>query len=384
MNTFDKNSIKKHTVMVVDDEKNYLSSMVSLLLKDYDVITARDGQDALDTVKKMDHPEKISLIISDQQMPKLTGIQLFEKLIPLIPNTLRIILTTYNQKDVVIKAVNKMQIYKFILKPFDPDDLKLTVKRAIEAFEAQQELNRYRRNLGEVDKKNVELNLTDPLTGLRNRRYLYETIDRDIAKVDREYEIRKREQDNNKHLNSALAFLLLALDNFKWINDLVDPLAGDKVLVQTANILRRECREGSILVRWGGDEFMVVGHFSQREQVQKLAERLLKSIQEELYDPRQIKEPPLGCSIGFATYPFILDQPGELSWEQVVAITDKALYAAKDSGGGSWVGMLSTDKTKPANLSRKIHEDIKQLLKNEELEILTSVPKITDLVWEKE
>jgi len=393
MSTFDREKlnkdqreerkVKKHTIMVVDDDKGQLNSMVSLLSNDCNVIAARDGQEALDIIKKMKRPKDISLIISDQRMPKLTGIRLFEKLIPIMPGTFRIILINHDDKGMIIDALNKAQIYKFILKPFDPDDLKLTVKRAIEAFESQRELNEYRLTLGEVDKKNLELSLTDPLTGLRNRRYLYETIDRDIAKVDRDYEIWKREQGKNKRPTSALAFLLLALDNFKWINDLLDHLAGDKVLVQAANILRRECREGSILVRWGSDEFMVVSHFPKREQVSKLAARLLHAIKEELYDPRKVKDPPLGCSIGFALYPFLPGHPGEPGWEQVITIVDRALFAAKDTGGNAWVGISGTEKTKPGNLYERIQKDIKKLLAGGDLEVVTSIPNESDLVWEK-
>lgn len=379
----EERKVKKHTIMVVDDKKGQLSSMVSLLSNDYNVIAARDGQEALDIIKKMKQPKEVSLIISGQRMPKLTGIELFEKLIPIIPESFRIIISDRDDKGTIIEALNKAQIYKFILRPFDPDDLKLTVKRAIEAFEAQQELNEYRRTLGEVDKKNLELSLTDPLTGLRNRRYLYETIGRDIAKLDRDYEIWKREKGKNQRPNSALAFLLLALDNFKWINDLLDHLAGDKVLVQAANILRRECREGSILVRWGGDEFMVVCHFPKREQVSKLAERLLHAIKDELYDPRKVKEPPLGCSIGFAVYPFLPDHPGEPAWEQVITIVDRALFAAKDSGGNAWVGISGTEKTKPVDLYEQVQKDIKKLLANGDLEVETSMPNKKDLVWNR-
>jgi DNA-binding NtrC family response regulator len=143
-------SVKKRTIMIVDDEKNHLESMKSLLSEEYHIITASDGSEALSIIKKLDHPEEISLVISDQRMPGLNGIQLFEKLKDIIPDTLRIILTGYDDKDVMMTAINKIKIYQFILKPFDPDELKLRLIRAVEAFERQKELDAYRINLEET------------------------------------------------------------------------------------------------------------------------------------------------------------------------------------------------------------------------------------------
>jgi len=109
---------KKHTIMIVDDEESHLISMEFLLSEDYHIITAKDGQEALDMIMGMENPESISLIISDQRMPRLTGIELFEKLLPILPKTIRMILTAFDDKNVMIDAINKAKIDKFILKPF--------------------------------------------------------------------------------------------------------------------------------------------------------------------------------------------------------------------------------------------------------------------------
>jgi two-component system cell cycle response regulator len=152
---------KKHTIMIVDDEEAHLRSMESLLSEDYHIITAKDGQEALDMITGVENPESISLIISDQRMPGLTGIELFEKLLPILPKTIRMILTGYVDIPVIIDAVNKIQISQFIQKPFEPEDLKLRIKCAISAFEKEKELEDYRRALEErnreLEQKNKEL-----------------------------------------------------------------------------------------------------------------------------------------------------------------------------------------------------------------------------------
>jgi DNA-binding NtrC family response regulator len=151
-------TVKKHTIMIVDDEENALKSMYSLLSEDYHIITARDGQEAFEIIEKMENPEEISLIISDKRMPNLNGIQLFEKLKEIIPDTIRIILTAYDDKKDIIDSINKAKIHEFILKTFEPEDLKIKVKRAVETFELKKELEQYRRKLEyTVDKRSEEL-----------------------------------------------------------------------------------------------------------------------------------------------------------------------------------------------------------------------------------
>lgn len=162
--------VKKHTIMIVDDEKAHLNSMVELLKHDYQIITSSDGQEALGIINKIEHPEEISLVICDQRMPGLTGVQFLEKLKAIIPDTLRIILTGYADIPLIIDAINKTQIYQFIQKPFEPEDLKLSVKRAVEAFDRQQELDEYRSKL-EIELSNTK----EQLSQLRES-YFYGTL----------------------------------------------------------------------------------------------------------------------------------------------------------------------------------------------------------------
>ncbi len=145
--------IKKHIIMIVDDEEDHLRSMKALLSEEYHIITATDGQEALDIIKTIEHPENISIVIADQRMPKLKGLQLFEKIKDIIPKTIRMILTGYVDIPVLIDAVNKTRVYQFIPKPFEPEELKLMVKHAIEAFENQVKKEEYRRTLEEQIKK---------------------------------------------------------------------------------------------------------------------------------------------------------------------------------------------------------------------------------------
>jgi len=129
---------RKHKILIVDDEEANLRVLSEMLEREYQVITARDGQEALELVQQDLERDQIHLIISDQRMPGLSGVEFLERTIPIIPKSKRIILTGFTDVEVIIDAINKGQIYKFILKPFDLDDMRLSVLRALEAHELEE------------------------------------------------------------------------------------------------------------------------------------------------------------------------------------------------------------------------------------------------------
>jgi len=96
--------LQTHTILIVDDEENNLFALTELLSKDYDIITAKDGQEALELIQKDDNPERIHLIISDQRMPRLTGVEFLEKTVSTIPRTIRIILTGFTDIEAIIDS----------------------------------------------------------------------------------------------------------------------------------------------------------------------------------------------------------------------------------------------------------------------------------------
>lgn len=122
----------KHTIMFVDDEKGIRETISHLFSDKYDVIMAEDGQEALEILQSMANPGKIRVIISDHQMPRLTGLSLFKSSMSIIPNTVRIIITGYLDKVYTSDAIDKADIYKILSKPCDPPQLLQLVANAIE------------------------------------------------------------------------------------------------------------------------------------------------------------------------------------------------------------------------------------------------------------
>lgn len=124
----------RHKVLLIDDEPANLRLLRRVLGQDYDTLLAENGQDGLNILAQ----EHVSLIITDQRMPGLTGVQVLAEALRIQPDAVRILLTGYTDIQALIDAINSGQIYKYVQKPWDAEDLKLTVKRAIESLELKQ------------------------------------------------------------------------------------------------------------------------------------------------------------------------------------------------------------------------------------------------------
>ena len=128
---------KKYTILLVDDELANLESLTRLLEEEYDIIKARDGFEALTILRNDLYSSKINLIISDQRMPGMTGVELLKQTISIIPNAIRMILTGFMDVKDIIDSINEGHIYKFLLKPLEATELLISVKRALEAYELE-------------------------------------------------------------------------------------------------------------------------------------------------------------------------------------------------------------------------------------------------------
>jgi response regulator RpfG family c-di-GMP phosphodiesterase len=124
------------SVMIVDDMDANVSVMATILRPHFDVIEAHDGQEALRLIEALSPAQTLSCIISDHRMPGMSGVQLFERVLRLLPHTRRILVTGYLDIDAIIDAVNKAQIYRFVAKPFDAGDFLLTVRCAVASHAA--------------------------------------------------------------------------------------------------------------------------------------------------------------------------------------------------------------------------------------------------------
>lgn len=180
-----------------------------------------------------------------------------------------------------------------------------------------------------------EASLTDPLTGLRNRRYFSATIEADVGQT-----LRSHEDAHDIHTRD-LVFYLIDADNFKEVNDQYGHDTGDKVLVEMARRLSSSIRHSDVLVRWGGEEFLIVSRYTDRGEAELLAHRVLSAIADTPFSIGSSGQSiQRTCSLGWAAFPWFPDKPRLVSYDEVLTLADRALHHAKHSGKNRAVGML--------------------------------------------
>jgi diguanylate cyclase (GGDEF)-like protein len=371
--TKSNNELDKPLIMLVDDEVENINVLRQLLEAHFQIITGLNGAEAIELIDNMVDPTKIQLIITDQRMPIVTGVEFLEKIVDRMPDTIRIILTGYSDTQVIIDAINKAKLYKFMTKPFDPVELSMTVKRGVEAYQMRQALVNYAANLEqlveerteELHEKNEalnqaltsleELSLTDQLTGAHNRHFLKKFIPQELAKL-------KRELVTNR--DESIGFLMIDIDYFKKVNDTYGHDAGDNVLVEFTQILTKCCRESDWLVRWGGEEFVIVARGQSIEGLELLAERIRSYVESNVFDLGCNQSINCTCSIGITGFPFLNNHFETLTWEQTLNFADLALYLAKNNGRNTWVSLLENTDYDYSELIKGGHCFYENVMKN--------------------
>lgn len=190
-----------------------------------------------------------------------------------------------------------------------------------------------------------DLILTDPLTGLRNRRYLLQTVETDLAVTLRAY--RDASVAGTDPQAADTVFYIIDLDEFKTVNDEHGHAAGDRVLEQVARVLQETSRASDVVIRWGGEEFLVLSRQVDRHGAAVFAERVREAVRGHLFVADEGVTLRKTCSIGFAAFPFVPSDPRAVAWDHVVGLADQAAYAAKRSGRDAWVGFIATGETAP-------------------------------------
>ena len=129
---------KKITVLYVDDEENNLLSFKATFRMRYNVLIAMSGDDAL----KILETRPVDIVITDQRMPNMTGIEFLENVLKKYPDPMRILLTGYTDLNAVIDAVNLGKIYHYHTKPWQEQELENTLQKAYQAYEEKQNRTR--------------------------------------------------------------------------------------------------------------------------------------------------------------------------------------------------------------------------------------------------
>jgi CheY-like chemotaxis protein len=155
---------KKAKMLVVDDEPDNLDLLYRTFRRDYQVLKAESGTRALELLRE---EGEVAVIISDQRMPEMKGTEFLSRTVPDFPNTVRIILTGFTDIEDLVDAINSGQVYKYITKPWDPNELKTVVLRAAETYEVlRQRTEELHRAQAQTNLLTVVLNLSQEAASL--------------------------------------------------------------------------------------------------------------------------------------------------------------------------------------------------------------------------
>ena len=324
----------KCSLLVVDDEPYILATLSSLLSSDFDVLTA----DSAEAAQAILQNREVHLILSDQKMPRQSGIQLLEWVRQHHPKTIRLLMTGFAELEEAVDAINRGQVFRYLFKPWRADELLEVLHSASRSFllersheqllEELRQLNldleqRVAQRTRELEEANHELEqknkmleklaLTDPLTGLPNRRAMDRLAERELRRRDR--------------YPSPLALGLIDVDHFKEINARYLLPGGDKVLVDLARALMSSLRTVDLLGRIGGEEFLVIAPETNLEGAMVLGERIRSTVEATEFNYKG-EIIPVRVSLGFA----ISEQGVTADYEQMKHTAAAALSEAKTTG----------------------------------------------------
>jgi two-component system, cell cycle response regulator len=292
-------------VLIADDDPVARRLLeVTLTHWGYNVVAVAGGLEAIEALRAPDAP---SLAILDWEMPGVDGVEVCRRSRKQAEGryTYIILLTARHRKEDIVEGLQS-GADDYVIKPFDTYELQARVRAARRIVELQDQLI--------ASRDALEVQAThDPLTGLWNRRAIFEILNREIARSHRQ--------------GTPVAVILADVDLFKDINDTYGHLAGDQVLGEIARKMSARLRAYDSIGRFGGEEFLIVSPECHVSAPQTLAERIRASVEE---DPVRLGDRDLAVtmSLGVAA-----GGPGGTDLQdKLLRAADAALYRAKQEG----------------------------------------------------
>jgi diguanylate cyclase (GGDEF)-like protein len=305
------------TVVVADDDPVELRLLTRHLKKaGHAVHAAADGAAALRLALEV-NPQ---LVITDRVMPIMDGTALVKALRQTkMGRQFYILMLTGSEEDETQVEAFEAGADDYMVKPYRPKLLAARLRACARVIHLQEEVRRDKEELrrcmaelGVANRKLQQAALTDALTGLFNRRYALDRLDREWAIATR--------------AGTPLACLVIDIDHFKRVNDTHGHDVGDHVLQATAAVLRDTLRQGDVVCRLGGEEFVVIGPGMDRDQATACAERLRAAAERNVLEVANGKL-RVTLSIGVAVRTARTQNPAGL-----LKAADEATYAAKQGG----------------------------------------------------
>lgn len=333
----------REVILCVDDEEGVLRVLRQQLGARFghecDLATARSGDEAVQLLDELTREgEAIAVVIADQIMPGMKGVELLEIVDRRLPGTTKVLLTGQAGLDAVVEGINRAHLNQYMSKPWDETALLLAVENLLRQHRLEREnaqliatlsaknqallemnreleakIHERTHELAEANLRLGQLAVTDGLTGLYNHRHFHERLALEVERGQRS--------------GLPLSLLMIDVDHFKQFNDAFGHPAGDEVLRQLARVFGDARRANDVVARYGGEEFAVILVDTPKFTAAKVAERVRERVAAHDFADAAPRAGRLSVSIGVATFP---DDCADA--EALVRVADAALYAAKRAG----------------------------------------------------
>ena len=294
------------SVLIIDDSITVREQIIRTL-ESFNLFTRYyEAEDGLEGFKKL-LTAPVDIILCDLEMPRIDGFKFLSmlKARPDLQDVPVVILTGMNDRERKIKGLEQ-GASDYITKPFDPEELVARVKVHLKIKKLQDELKRSNELL-------LELSNTDHLTGLFNRRYMMEALDKEVQRSARR--------------GGTLSLIMLDIDHFKQVNDNFGHLQGDVVLQKVALLLQKELRNYDCAARFGGEEFVAILPDSSLKEAVFVADRIRLAVQGSKFSG-PLSKLCLTISLGVACF----SPEHTSSVDGFIKLADDALYRAKANG----------------------------------------------------
>ncbi len=235
----------------------------------------------------------------------------------------------------------------------------------------QEKLNTEKLNRELVLKNNrlKEISRIDPLTGLKNRHYLFDILKPRIEKAINFLWVERKGFDQRKKDDSCgYGVISIDIDHFKRVNDNYGHDSGDMVLKQFSDRLCEKIRQDDVVGRIGGEEFVIILKDTKEVYLSILAEKIRHHVENSVFMVTDNRKINITCSIGMLFYPFFRHHPGNMTVEHVFYLVDKALYVAKQNGRNRTVKVFCSERDSHDSLLLKsITADLNQAIDSQQI-----------------
>ena len=304
-------NLKNFKLLCIEDDIS-TQKHLALLLEDEvkDFFQAYDGNEAMEIYEKYS-PE---IVMTDVNIPKLNGLLVTKKIKEISKGkTPVLVISAFNDKNMLVDAIN-IGVDHFIPKPLNAEVLLGTLKKIANELQNKIDLEYM------IKKERNELSQLahfDMLTNLPNRFMYMDKLKQAISKAKRE--------------GTYLTHFFIDIDSFKSINDTYGHQAGDKVLQEISENIKRVIREEDTFARISGDEFaLIIENMNNKAAIENIAKKILEATSTPIfYRENSIK---ITCSIGICTYPTNCS-----SKDEIIRLSDKAMYKAKKLGKSTYI-----------------------------------------------